>query len=210
MGIESDNTFLHENFSYMIPYCGGSDPQCPIANADDGLAIFDYGTPTSFAFTGSRPDLEQAAYVQDAIQLGNWAIDAGLRWDHYQLLVNQNAVSPRLPWLAYFPPSGSRSTAPMTESSRRRPSKTSCCPVLRPRRLSIPAFPRCSCRSSLLTETTMSSAPQRHFFGKLRLDANLFRRDVNNYADDSQVLSTGISFPIAFRKAAVYGAEGQA
>jgi hypothetical protein len=32
---------------------------------------------------------------------------------------------------------------------------------------------------------------------------------VNNYADDSQILSTGISFPIAFRKAILYGAEGK-
>jgi hypothetical protein len=37
----------------------------------------------------------------------------------------------------------------------------------------------------------------------------MFRRDVNNYADDNQVLSTGISFPIAFRKAILYGAEGK-
>ena len=47
------------------------------------------------------------------------------------------------------------------------------------------------------------------FFNKLRVDANMFRRDVNNYADDSQLLSTGISFPIAFRKAIIYGAEGK-
>ncbi len=37
----------------------------------------------------------------------------------------------------------------------------------------------------------------------------MFRRDVNNYADDSQVLSTGISFPISFKKGIVYGAEGK-
>jgi hypothetical protein len=43
----------------------------------------------------------------------------------------------------------------------------------------------------------------------LRLDGNVFRRDVNNYADDSQILSTGISFPIAFDHAILYGAEGK-
>jgi hypothetical protein len=32
---------------------------------------------------------------------------------------------------------------------------------------------------------------------------------VNNYADDAQIFSTGISFPIAFRKAIIYGAEGK-
>ena len=45
--------------------------------------------------------------------------------------------------------------------------------------------------------------------GRVRVDANVFRRDVNNYADDSQLLSTGISFPIAFRAAILYGAEGK-
>ncbi len=47
------------------------------------------------------------------------------------------------------------------------------------------------------------------FFEKLRLDANIFRRDVNNYADDDQILSTAVSFPIAFRKAIIYGAEAK-
>jgi hypothetical protein len=47
------------------------------------------------------------------------------------------------------------------------------------------------------------------FLNKLRVDANIFLRDVNNYADDSQILSTGISFPIAFAKARIYGAEGK-
>ena len=48
----------------------------------------------------------KSAYVQDAIRLGNWSIDAGLRWDHYQLLVNQNAVSPRVAISRYFPSAG--------------------------------------------------------------------------------------------------------
>ena len=62
--------------------------------------------PQTFAFTGSRPDLEQSAYVQDLIRLGNWTVSAGLRWDHYQLLVNQNAVSPRLSVARFFPSAG--------------------------------------------------------------------------------------------------------
>ena len=38
-------------------------------------------------------------------------------------------------------------------------------------------------------------------FGKLRLDANFYRRQVDNFADDDQLLNTAVSFPIAFRKA---------
>jgi hypothetical protein len=32
---------------------------------------------------------------------------------------------------------------------------------------------------------------------------------VNNYADDDQISNTTVSFPIAFRKATIYGAEGK-
>jgi hypothetical protein len=47
------------------------------------------------------------------------------------------------------------------------------------------------------------------FFNKFKLDANYFRRVVNNYADDDQIANTTISFPIAFRKAIIYGAEAK-
>jgi hypothetical protein len=46
-------------------------------------------------------------------------------------------------------------------------------------------------------------------FKKFRLDANYFRRLVNNYADDDQINNTTISFPISFRKAIIYGAEAK-
>jgi outer membrane receptor protein involved in Fe transport len=44
------------------------------------------GSPLTFAYQANRPDLEQSAYVQDLLRLHNWTINAGLRWDHYQLL----------------------------------------------------------------------------------------------------------------------------
>ena len=203
-GVESDAIFLHENFGYVMPYCADlSNPQCPI-----NLGILDAGA-TTFAFRGSRPDLEQAAYVQDAIRLGNWSVNAGLRWDHYQLLLNQNAVSPRLAVSRYFPSGGVN-----IHASYDRIFQT-------------PSFENILLSSSPSAEALDTSIPAvqlpvqpshgnyfelgatKAFFGRLRLDANMFRRDVNNYADDNQVLSTGISFPVAFSKAILYGAEGK-
>jgi hypothetical protein len=203
-GIESDNIFLHENTSYVIPDCANpNDPQCPI-----NLGILDSGAIT-FAFTGTRPDLEQSAYVQDLIRLGNWTVNAGFRWDHYQLLLNQNAVSPRLAISRYFPSVGVN-----IHASYDRIFQT-------------PSFENILLASSPAAEAIDNSVPAlqlpvqpshgnyyelgatKAFFGKLRLDANMFRRQVNNYADDSQILSTGISFPIAFDHAILYGAEAK-
>ncbi|MGB6690333.1 MAG: TonB-dependent receptor [Terracidiphilus sp.] len=203
-GLESDAIFLHENFNYVMPDCANlSDPRCPIS-----LGILDAGA-TTYAFTGSRPDLEQAAYVQDLIRLGNWTVNAGLRWDHYQLLLNQNAVSPRVALSRYFPTVGVN-----VHGSYDRIFQT-------------PSFENILLSSSKSAESLDTSVPAvqlpvqpshgsyyelgatKAFFGKLRVDTNMFRRDVNNYADDNQVLSTGISFPIAFSKAVLYGAEGK-
>lgn len=54
-------------------------------------------------------------------------------------------------------------------------------------------------------EGGLSSVFTKH----LKLDANYFRRFVNDYADDDQIDNTTISFPISFRKAIIYGAEGK-
>ena len=205
VGVESDNTFLHENTSYVMPYCNAdlSDPRCPI-----NLGIFDTAA-TTFAYTGARPDLEQSAYVQDLMRLGNWTINAGLRWDHYQLLLNQNTVEPRIAASRYFPKLGLN-----VHGSFDRIFQT-------------PSFENILLSSSPEAADLDTSGPvvqlpvqpshgdyyelglTKALFNKMRVDANVFRRDVNNYADDDQILSTGISFPIAFRKAIIYGAEGK-
>src|SRR6202011_1820881 len=61
------------------------------------------GTPPSFNFSGRGRDLEQSGFLQDSLRLGKWTVSAGLRWDHYQLVVNQNAFSPRLGVARYIP-----------------------------------------------------------------------------------------------------------
>jgi len=194
-GVESDATFLREKFNYQITDPSQFDPHTP--------PTFPGGQP----FVGSRPDLEQSAFVQDQIRLGNWTVSAGLRWDHYQLLVNQNAVSPRIGIARYIPSAGM-----VLHASYDRVFQT-------------PDFENILLSSSPLV-TSLSDQVLRlpvkpshgnyfelgltkGFFQKLRFDANYFDRIVNNFADDDQLLDTAVSFPIAFRKAKIYGAEGK-
>lgn len=190
-GIESDNTFLNERFADII-----TDP-----------SQFDPGTPTTFSFSGNRPDLEQSAYVQDLIRLRNWTISAGLRWDHYQLLVNQNAVSPRLSVSRYFAKSEL-----LVHASYDRVFQTpafenillSSSPsvvVLNPDVLRLPVEPS----EGNYYELGLSKS----LFGKMSVDANAYCRQENNFADDDLLLNTPVAFPIAFRKASIYGGEGK-
>lgn len=201
-GIDSDNRFLHEDFSDVITG-DPNDPDYP----------FDPGTPLTFAFPGNalsdgrRSDLEQAAYIQDLIHYKNWTISAGLRWDHYQLLVNQNAVSPRFSVARYFPSVGlivhaSYDRIFQTPSFENILLSSSQQVVsLDPNVLRLPVEPSHG--------NYFEFGATKNFANQLRFDANYFRRYVNNYADDDQILSTAVSFPIAFRKAILYGAEAK-
>jgi Carboxypeptidase regulatory-like domain/TonB-dependent Receptor Plug Domain len=190
-GVESDNLFLHENFQYNI-----TDP-----------TQFDPNTPLNFSFLAHRPDLEQAAYVQDLIRLGNWTMNAGLRWDHYQLILNRHAVEPRFAISRYFPGANmvvhfSYDRVFQTPSFENLLlSSSTAATALNPVSLQLPVEPS----EGNYYEVGLTKV----FLDKLRLDTNYFRRLVNNYADDDQIENTTISFPIAFRKAIIYGAEAK-
>ncbi|MGA8366725.1 MAG: TonB-dependent receptor [Candidatus Acidiferrales bacterium] len=194
-GVESDNMFLNENFSYIIP------------NIPMDTMQFDPGTPLNFAFAANRPDLEQSAFVQDLIRLGNWTISAGLRWDHYQLLLNRQAVSPRVSVSRYFPSANlvlhfSYDRVFQTPSFENiLLSSSTAAAGLDTGSLQLPVHPS----EGNYYEAGLTKA----FLKKFKLDANYYRRLVDNFADDNLLENTTISFPIAFRKAIIYGAEGK-
>jgi hypothetical protein len=192
VGVEADNVFLRENTSYVI-----TDP-----------AQFEPGTRTSFAFSGNRPDLEQAAFLQDLMHIGNWTVSAGLRWDHYQLLVNRHAVEPRFSVSHYLP-----SWALILHVSYDRVFQT---PSSQNILLSSSAQVESLNPTLFLRLPVQPSQGDYYEAGwtkallkKVRLDVNAFRRNVGNFADDDQIENTSISFPISFRRASIYGAEAK-
>jgi len=190
-GVESDATFLHERFSDVIT----------------DFTRFDPGTPGTFNFIGSKPDLEQAVFVQDQIRLGRWTVSAGLRWDHYQLLVNQNAFSPRL-GLAYYFPKLDLVLHASYDRIFQTPSAENILISSSPQVISL--------NDKVLRLPVQPShgnyyefGASKGFFSELKLDVNVFNRRANNFPDDDQLFNTAVSFPIAFKKANIYGAEGK-
>jgi len=191
LGVESDNTFLKENFHYLI-----TDP-----------SQFGAGTPSTFTFLGTRPDLEQSAFVEDRIRLKNWTISAGLRWDHYQLFLNRHGLGPRISISRYIP-----SADLLLHFSYDRVFQTpSFENILMSNSVGFgslnPNFPRLPVEPS--EGNYYEAGATKILGGKVRLDANYFRRLVANAADDDQIDNTGVSFPIAFRQSVVYGAEAK-
>ncbi|HJZ98487.1 MAG TPA: TonB-dependent receptor [Candidatus Solibacter sp.] len=166
---------------------------------------FDRETRRRFNFAQTGNDREQSAFVQDGFHARNWNISAGIRWDRYRLATAANAWSPRISVSRYLPKIGL-----LVHASYDRAFQT-------------PAIENILLASSpgadILNDTVLRLPVQpsranfyeigfsRAFWGKARLDANVFRRDFRNYGDDDVLLNTGVSFPIAFANARIRGEE---
>jgi len=191
-GVESDSTFLHEKFSFVI-----TDP-----------TQFDPGTPTTEQpFSASHPDVEPSAFVEDLIRLGKWTLNAGLRWDNYQLLLHRNAVSPRIS-IGRSVPSLNMALHASLDRVFQTPSSENILITssqwinqLDPSVLHLPVKPS--------TGTYYEGGVTEGLTRRAAVDVNVYRRDARDYADDDQLLNTGVSYPIAFDKALIYGAEGK-
>jgi outer membrane receptor protein involved in Fe transport len=162
-------------------------------------------TPAVFSFEERHADREQAVFVQDQIRLGPWTVNAGVRWDHYQLVVDESAFSPRAS-LAWSWPAANL----VLRASYDRAFQT-------------PAVENLLLASSPAVETLGADVVRlpvlpsvgnfyeaglsKTLFGTARLDASYFLRAMTNAADDDLLLNTGVSFPIAFRRAEIRGTE---
>jgi outer membrane cobalamin receptor len=189
-GVDGIFSPVHEALQYTI-----TDP-----------TQFDPGTQLTFPFPYQQKwDVEPSIYVQDQIRLGRWNVSAGLRFDHYRFVVHESAWSPRIGVSRFVP-----ALNLLLHASYDRVFQT-------------PAIENLLLASSPLLDAISPSVlrlpvrPGRgHFYeggvtkgflGKLRVDANVFRRDFRQYSDDDVLLDTGVSFPIAFAKARIFGEE---
>jgi hypothetical protein len=188
-GVDGIFSPVHEALQYTI-----TDP-----------TQFDPGTLQQLQFSARRWDIEPSTYVQDQWHRGDWNVSAGLRFDHYAFVVHQSAVSPRIGVARYV-----SSLNLLIHASYDRVFQT---PAME--NLLLASSPQLNSIDPVVLRLPVQPARANYyevgitksFFGNLRLDANVFRRDFHNYSDDDTLLDTGVSFPIAFAKARIAGEE---
>ena len=166
---------------------------------------FDPATQQQFQFSDHRWDVEPSAYAQDQMRLSNWNVSVGLRFDRYGFVVHESAWSPRLGVSRYF-----TSLNFLIHVSYDRVFQT---PAVE--NLLLASSPQLDSANSIVVRLPVKPGRANYFevgftkgvFGKLRLDANVFRRAFRSYSDDDVLLDTGVSFPIAFAEARIVGEE---
>jgi len=189
VGVDSVFNPVHEKLHYQI-----TDP-----------TQFDPDTQMQFQFCDRRWDIEPAAYVQDQVHFGNWNVSAGLRFDHYGFVAHQAAWSPRIGASRYL-----QSLNLLLHASYDRVFQT---PAVE--NLLLASSPQVDSLNPIVVRLPVRPARANYYeaglgkaiLGRLRVEANVFRRDFRNYSDDDVLLDTGVSFPIAFTRARITGEE---
>jgi TonB dependent receptor-like, beta-barrel/Carboxypeptidase regulatory-like domain len=182
---------VREDFAYTI------------TDEDD----FDDDVPLDFTFADRRHDREQALFVQDQIRRGPWTLNAGLRWDHYSLVVDDSAFSPRFA-VAWSSPAKDL----VLRASYDRAFQT---PAIENLLLaSTDEFERLGAETARLPVPTshgnfVEAGISKTIGGRTRIDLTGFNRRMTDVADDDLLLNTGVSFPIAFHRANIYGTEAK-
>ena len=170
-------------------------------------SLFDPGTAASFSFRGRRTDVESSAFFQDELHWKSWNANLGIRYDDYRFALHQSAWSPRVTVSRFFTAAGV-----LAHASYDRIFQT---PALE--NLLLASSPALDQVSSLVLRLPVQPAHANYyevgitkgFWSRLRLDANVFRRDFRSYPDDDTLLNTGVSFPIADASARIQGIEGR-
>jgi outer membrane cobalamin receptor len=188
-GVDADFSTLRESFGYQI-----TNP-----------TAFDRSTPQTFSFDDRQPDREQSLFIQDRVTFNQWTINAGLRWDHYRLLVDQSALSPRL-GVAWTWPAADLVVRASYDRAFQTPAtenlllaSSAAVDSLNDDVIRLPVPPSIG--------NFFEVGVSKRLFGKLRVDATYFDREMSNFADDDLLLNTGVSFPIAFQHAQIRGTE---
>jgi hypothetical protein len=190
-GIESDYASIQEALSYLIT----------------DSALFGPDTPPSFNFYGHAADREQGAFAQDEMHWKNITLSGGLRFDHYDLLLNQVGWSPRLGAAIYWPWAKIVFRGAYDRIFQTPPFEN----------LLVSSSPAVTSLSDQVLRLPVQPARGnyyqagfgRGFFGKVRFNGNFYWRSYHNYPDDDLLLNTGVGFPITFAFANIYGAEAK-
>jgi hypothetical protein len=191
-GTQGRYASVDEKFGYDI-----------VAYDIDGVPVFDDDVPPSFRFSGHKPDREQAVYGQDLIRARNFTFSLGLRFDHYDFLVDETAWSPRLGMAYNINRLGLVVHAAYDRTFGTPPFENSLVSSSPETRFGEAFYLPLRPSRGDYYEIGVSKLLGSH----MRLDACWFARDVKNFEDDDLLVNTGVSFPIAFESALIRGTE---
>ncbi|HJR09607.1 MAG TPA: TonB-dependent receptor [Pyrinomonadaceae bacterium] len=171
-----------------------------------------FNAANPFRFRGRRTGRMLSAYIQDRFSpFHNFTIDAGVRYDNYKLVIQEDAFSPRI-GVAYFiprtqttlrasynrlfqtPPAENLLLASSAEAAALSPLA-----VVQGQAGVRPILPD--------KQNVYEVGAQQALSHLLRLNLTVYQKRITNFGDKDQFFDTGIIFPITISSGRVTGEE---
>lgn len=199
-GVEAKRIPLYEHFTVAT-----TDPDI-LADPENPAYVFTLATP--FVFNEQRTGTLASWFVQDHIKLfENLTVDVGLRYDHYDIVLSEDAWSPRVGLAYHIKRTGTVVRASFNKLFQTPPTEN----------LLLSSSMEAAALSPLASNTLRAVPPERQNayevgvqqqVGKyVRLDVSRYVKTIQNFSDKDQFLETGVIFPIAIARGDVRGTE---
>jgi hypothetical protein len=202
-GIQFNRTPLRESFSIA-----STDPGV-LADPTNPLSAFSLATP--FAFNQHATGKEFAAYIQDRVTLfKDLTIDAGIRYDHYDLVTEENAWSPRVGIAYHINKLGTVLRASYNRLFQTPPTENLLLSSSDAGAIFSPIGSSTGVRAVPPERTDYYEFGFQQQLGKyVRLDVARYIKNIRNFSDKDQFLDTPIIFPVAIARGDIRGVEAR-
>lgn len=203
-------TPVREHFSFYT-----TDPFDDLVDENGATVsnpVNNFTAANPFTFNGSRTGRTMSLYIQDQFTpFRNFTLSAGLRYDHYKLVISEGGLSPRLA-IGYFiprtqttlrasynrffqpPPVENLLLASSSEAAALSPLS-----VLQGQSGVRPILPD--------KENVFEVGIQQQLSRFLRLNVMSYQKRITNFSDKDQFFDTGVIFPISISSGRVTGTE---
>jgi outer membrane receptor protein involved in Fe transport len=170
-------------------------------------------TPANpFLFQGRKTGRTLSAYVQDRFTVfKNLTLDAGVRYDNYRLLIQEQALSPRVGIAYYVPQTKTTLHASYNRLFQPPPAES----LLLASSQQAAAISPIAVLTGVTTvkpilpdkENVFEVGGQQLVSKYLRVNLTLYQKRIENFSDKDQFFETGVIFPIAISAGRVTGEE---
>ncbi|MGH9873707.1 MAG: TonB-dependent receptor [Pyrinomonadaceae bacterium] len=174
--------------------------------------INNFNSANPFTFTGAKTGRSLSAYAQDRFTVfKNFTLDAGIRYDSYKLLIQEQALSPRLAVAYHIPQTKTTLRASYNRLFQPPPAENlllassaaaaaiSPLAVLRGVTTVSPILPD--------KEHAFEIGVQQLLSQYLRASLTVYQKRIQNFSDKDQFIETGVIFPISISQGRVTGEE---
>ncbi|MDX6612826.1 MAG: hypothetical protein QOD75_2012 [Blastocatellia bacterium] len=165
-----------------------------------------------FLFNGHQTGRTFSAYVQDRFTvLKNLTLDAGVRYDNYRLLIQEQALSPRIGVAYYIPRTNTTLRASYNRLFQPPPAES----LLLASSQQAAAISPIAVLTGVTTvkpilpdkENVFEAGAQQLVSKYFRVNLTVYQKRIENFSDKDQFFETGLIFPIAISAGRVTGEE---